>query len=373
MKKFTPRGQKTLLPHGSLPESISPYLIEQMEQTGGMNSPLAKQFIAQPKIEQKNYSKIRLDPLIEGKNEVAPGIIYKYKGKINKQGKILYYGRALWTISRYCATYCRFCTRGRLVGLPSINPSKQTAKNPLELKSNETLTQKSYLSDQDIDTTVNFLKQHREINEVILSGGDPLVVPEAYFRKIINKLTSMQSSPKHEAGQLDFIRIHTRAPITNPFTIKDWHINELKKIHNPIIVLHINHPVEITPEVLAIAQRLKHEANATLLSQSVLLKGVNDSVETLSELFLKLAKNGIRPYYLHHNDPVYWAAHFTVPIKRAIKIWQALRPRLSGICATAKFVIDTPYGYGKVPFPEAGWEVDYSHFHDFHKVKHQLR
>ncbi len=122
---------------------------------------------------------------------------------------------------------------------------------------------------------------------------------------------------------------------------------------------------------LAVIEKLK-ENHVNLLSQTVLLKGVNDNVETLQKLFLEITKNGIRPYYLHQNDPVYWAKHFTVPIKRAIKIWQQLRPRISGIVGTAKFVIDTPYGYGKVPIPEAGWEVEYSHFKDFHNTNHKL-
>ena len=108
-------------------------------------------------------------------------------------------------------------------------------------------------------------------------------------------------------------------------------------------------------------------------SQSVLLKGVNDDVQTLRNLFVKMAKEGIRPYYIYQNDPVYWAEHFTVPFKKAIKIWGKLRPRLSGVAATARFVIDTPFGFGKIPVPEGdAWEIDLSSFRDFKGKKHPV-
>jgi lysine 2,3-aminomutase len=107
------------------------------------------------------------------------------------------------------------------------------------------------------------------------------------------------------------------------------------------------------------------------MSQTVLLKGVNDSTETLYALFTKLAKEGIRPYYVFQNDDVCWAKHFTVPMEKAIKIWGKLRPRLSGVAATARFVIDVPKGYGKIAVPEGeAWDVNYeTGYHDFKGVK----
>ena len=138
-------------------------------------------------------------------------------------------------------------------------------------------------------------------------------------------------------------------------------------------MVHINHPYEMTKEMLSIIYQFRKIAMATVCSQTVLLKGVNDSVETLYELFNKLTANGIRPYYVFQNDPVYWAQHFTVPIKNAIKIWSELRPRLSGVAATARFVIDVPFGYGKIPIPEGGaWDVNYSHYYDFKGSEHEL-
>ena len=138
-------------------------------------------------------------------------------------------------------------------------------------------------------------------------------------------------------------------------------------------MVHVNHPAELSAEVLEVLYNFRQKAMAAVMSQSVLLKGVNDSVETLYELFTQMAKEGIRPYYVYQNDPVYWAQHLTVPIKKAIKIWGQLRPKLSGLAATARFVIDTPFGFGKIPLPEGNaWKVDYSVFFDYKHKKHNL-
>lgn len=344
------------LPHGALPEVVSPYIKNLIEKTGGIDGPIGRQFIANPELEKKYYKKGAKDPLIEDENEVAPGLVYKYRGKIHK-GKVLWYGRVLWTISRYCATYCRFCTRGREVGLPAnkSNGGKSfLANNP-------------FLKDDDIKKVIDFLKAHKEINEVIISGGDPLVTPREYLEKIITNLTRLQKE-----NHIKIIRIGTRVPITNPYLIKDYHYEIVSKIKNPYLMVHINHPAELTEESLNVINNFRKKTNANVLSQSVLLKGVNDSWQTLYELFYKLTEEGIRPYYLFQNDPVYWAKHFTVPLRRAIKIWEKLRPKISGIAGTARFVIDVPFGFGKIPIPEGkAWKVDYKYFFDFKGKKHR--
>lgn len=112
-------------------------------------------------------------------------------------------------------------------------------------------------------------------------------------------------------------------------------------------MIHVNHPSEITPPSLKKLEMFKKKTGASILSQSVLLKGINDSVEILEKLFNKLIKFGIHPYYLYQNDPVPWAEDFTVPFEQAIEIWEKLKPKLSGLAVTARFVIDTPLGYGK--------------------------
>ncbi len=343
---ISPRGNKVALPHGGLPEIISPYMRELIQNTGGVNGPIGLQFVAQPVEEQTNKKDDKIfDPQEEYLHEVAPGMIYKYQGALDKKGNVIYSGRVLWTVSRFCATYCRFCFRGRMVGVPSKQP---------------------YLTDENIETCIAYIRSHKEINEVILSGGDPLVSSTEYLKKILSQLVIIKKE-----GSLDFIRIHTRAPITNPYLLRPEHYELFTSIPHLYIVLHINHPLELTKEVKEVIDKLQ-KAGVHLLSQSVLLKGVNDSVETLSELFTELVKIGVHPYYLHYNDPVYWAEHFTVPMDQAIKLWQQLRPRLSGIVDTAKFVIDTPFGHGKVSVPEAGWDINYGHFTDFKGKKNTI-
>jgi lysine 2,3-aminomutase len=201
------------------------------------------------------------------------------------------------------------------------------------------LTKKNFLSEKDVELGVNFIKSKIEINEVILSGGDPLVTEKSYLENIINELVQLQ-----KMGQLNFIRIHTRAPIVNPYFIKNWQLDLIKKVNRPFIMLHVNHPNEITQELKTVVNRFIDYCGGRLFSQTVLLKGINDSADILVELFTELVKAGIQPYYLYQNDPVQWANNFTVPLKEGKKIWKTLRPRLSGICATAKFILDTAEG-----------------------------
>jgi lysine 2,3-aminomutase len=315
--------------NGSLPELMSPYIKKLIAETGGPSGPIGKQFILTAHNVITSVSEH--DAVIEGYNEIAPSMYYKYKGG---EG---HYGRVLWTITRYCATYCRFCTRGRLVGLPSTRQNNASG----------TLASQPFLSQADLDNGIAALQQHPEINEVILSGGDPLVTPKNYLTQIVNKLTLLQKK-----GQINIIRIHTRMPITNPGMFKVWHLELLKTIHIPRIVLHINHPSEITPEVERIVADLL-SIGAQVLSQGVLLKGVNDNALTLVNLFNKQVNIGIIPYYLHQNDDVSWAQEFTVPMPEAIELWQSIRPKLSGLASSAKFVIDGAHLPSKIPLPDA--------------------
>lgn len=353
-----PRGSKAMLPHGGLPEVISPYLQKLINTTGGINGPIGMQFVAQPTKEKLWFQKAALDPLNEDEHEVAPGLVYKYRGKFDRNGQVIYYGRVLWTIIRTCGSYCRFCTRGREVGRSSN----------YSVKSKAVLACKSRLDDSDIEKTIKYIRSHPEINEVILSGGDPLTSPQLYLTKIIKGLVKLQKK-----GQLHIIRLGTRLPVANPLIIQKWHYQILAKINNPYLMVHINHPSELSLETLKVLNQFRKESGAMVFSQTVLLKGVNDNVQTLHDLFIKMVKEGIRPYYVYQNDPVYWAKHFTVPIKKAIILWSKLRPRLSGLAATARFVIDVPGGYGKIPIPEGNaWEYDDSHFFDFKGDKKKL-
>lgn len=343
--EIRPRGTEVMLPHGGLPEVIPPYLQKLIMETGGPIGPIGLQFVAQPDLEKLHYDGIPTDSLLEDENEVqeAPGLVYKFKDQ-EKNGMV-YPGRALWTITRNCAAYCRFCTRGREVGIPA----------GLEGVATGTLSHTPHLSDEQIEQTLEYIRTKPGLNEIILSGGDPLTIKPAKLHYVLSELRKLQ-----DIGKLDIVRIGTRVPIQNPVAIKDAHIEAISQLKNPYMMIHINHPAELTQEALGVLKRFRRECDATVMSQTVLLRGVNDSVETLAALFMKLAKEGIRPYYTYQNDPVYWARHLTVPIREAIAITNKLRSRLSGVAATGRFILDTPGGYGKTAFPEGdAWSIDY--------------
>ncbi len=342
-EKLTPRGTEVMLPHGGLPEVIPPYLRNLIMETGGPDGPIGLQFVARPDLEISQYSVLERDPLLEVLNEVAPGLVYKYRAGVDKEGRP-YVGRALFTITRNCASYCRYCTRGREVGIPANQDNDVGGA----------LSLSAHLSKAQIDQSLEFIRNEPGLNEIILSGGDPLTVRPEVLGYVCHELGEMQNS-----GKLSIVRIGTRVPIHNPLMIKDVHIEALKFLRNPRFMIHANHPAELTPQALEVLQRFRKEAGGVIMSQTVLLKGVNDSVEVLSALFNKWAEEGFVPYYIFQNDAVSWAKHFTVPIREALTIMQQLRPRLSGVAATARFVIDVEGGYGKVAGPEGGaWDVD---------------
>lgn len=344
------RGVKATNLEGGLPEIISPYLLNLIEKTGGPEGPIGKQFIANPEKEKEFRAIGTKDPFAEDAHEVAPGLVYRYRGKIKADGAIEYFGRGLWTVSRLCASYCRFCFRGREVGVVKNNPASKAA-----------IARSKYLSDDELLQVFNYISNHPELNEIIVSGGDPFFVPREYLEKIVSGLSRLQAE-----GKLDIVRFGTRLPVQNPRLLQNWHYELVGRIKNPYILLHINHPAELTDETLAALYRFRKETMATILSHTVLLRGVNDSVEILQELFNKLTIEGVRPYYLFQNDPVYWAKHFTVPVKEAFALWAKLRPRLSGLAATVKFTIEKEGALGKIPVPEAGaWDFDESSFRDF--------
>lgn len=350
-----PRGSANMLPHGGLPEVFPPYLSDLITKTGGPTGPIGLQFVSRPNLERKYFAAGLKDPLMEDHHEVAPGLVYKYRANAKKRGKNRkneFYGRALWTVTRQCAAYCRFCTRGREVG---ISAGKTGV-------SNAALSHTPQLLMDQIEKTLEFIEKQKGLNEIILSGGDPLTINPKTLHYILGRLGNLQRK-----GKLSIVRLGTRVPVHNPLIPRDEHFAAIAQLRNPRIMVHINHPYELTPQTLGVLERFRKECLAVVMSQSVLLTGVNDNVATLYQLFSKLAENGVVPYYVFQNDAVYWAQHFTVPIRRAIKMWQELRPMLSGVAATARFVIDVANGYGKIAVPEGdGWVVDYDKgFRDF--------
>ncbi len=244
------------------------------------------------------------------------------KGIVHKFGN-----RALIKVSYRCSAHCLFCTRARQVGDPSGD-----------------------LSEEDIDNCISYVHDHSEIDDVILSGGDPFVTPAITF-KLLSFLATM--------GNVKVIRIGTRLPVHDPHCFKNNPVLELVKGVNlisgskPVYVLvHINHPDELVPETRDTLVLLRKNCTA-LLSQSVFLNQINDSVEILGRLFKELYHLGVLPYYIYRCDSVSGLGRFICPLEKERHIMTELRRTLSGI-ALPTYVVDVA-GRGKIPVPLDFW------------------
>jgi lysine 2,3-aminomutase len=233
-----------------------------------------------------------------------------------------------------CAAYCRFCTRRRKVS--DIN--------------------KGIITEKDLDNMVKYVKKHPEIKELVFSGGDPLTVP-VILKKALEKFSRLP--------QIKILRVGSRLPVSNPAAVNKKVIDALKVVKNqPLyLMLHFEHPAEITPVTEAALKRLRPYCTG-MFSQSVSLKGVNDSVQVLYDLFSRLVEVGVKPYYLYRCDPVKGAEHFIVDFKKEVKNFTELRKKLSGL-ATPMYVIDAPDGAGKIPVPLDFWHFDKTKYRDF--------
>jgi lysine 2,3-aminomutase len=243
------------------------------------------------------------DPLAEEALSPAPNLVHRYPDRV------------LWLVSHRCATFCRFCTRKR----------RWQAPIPMD----------AHVFDAGID----YIRKHSKIRDVLLSGGDPLMLPLHRLESIIAALRKIP--------HVEIIRIGTRVPCTFPRGITPRLVQMLSQYHPIYVNIHFNHPWEITPESRE-ACTLLANAGIPLASQTVLLKGVNDSPETLRELFVKLLQIRVRPYYLLQMDLTRSTAHFRTPLANGLKIIRALRNHISGL-AIPHFVIDLPGGRGKTP------------------------
>lgn len=244
------------------------------------------------------------DPLDEDRFTPVPGLIHRYRD------------RALIIATSACAMYCRHCTRKRMTG------ARETCISALRLQK-----------------CVEYLLDHPEIRDVVISGGDPLTMSTESIERILSAIRSVPS--------IEVIRFGSRTPVTLPQRITEELTAVLKKHHPIWINTHFNHPAEITPESRAACTRLV-DAGIPLGNQAVLLRGVNDDVETMETLFRGLVAMRVRPYYLFQCDLVRGVEHFRTPVAKGIEIMEALRGRLSGIAIPA-FVLDAPHGGGKIP------------------------
>jgi lysine 2,3-aminomutase len=240
-----------------------------------------------------------------------------------------YPDRVLFRISNSCAMYCRFCTRKRKVGDLNKQPTWKEIGNALV-----------------------YIKEHEEIRDVILSGGDPLMLPVKTLEKILTAVYLIVSTRENS-----IIRIGTRVPCVLPERITSELCEMLKKFHPIYINTHFNHPAEITTESKKACGMLA-DVGIPVGNQTVLLKGVNDNPETMKELMQKLVSIRVRPYYIYQCDPVKGANHFRTKVEKGLEIIKKIRGYTSGLCVP-HFVIDAPGGGGKIPLlPEYLQTID---------------
>lgn len=244
-----------------------------------------------------------VDPLSEEELSPVPNLVHRYPNRV------------LWLVGNRCAINCRFCTRKR----------RWKDTSPLD-------------RDQ-ITEGLKYLSCHYEIRDVLLSGGDPLLLPIEQLEEILSSLKNI--------AHIQIVRVGTRLPCAWPAKIGDRLVRVLKKYHPLFINIHFNHPLELTDKARRACTMLA-DAGIPLGSQTVLLRGVNDSAEVLGELFQKLLTFRVRPYYLMQMDLTRGTAHFRTPLATGVKILHSLRNHYSGL-AIPQFVIDLPGGHGKVP------------------------
>lgn len=277
---------------------INPYYLSLIRYPG---DPIWRQCV--PDKEELEDFDAAEDPLMEDAMSPVPNITHRYPD------------RALFLVTSQCGLYCRFCTRKRKVG------------------------DYEKISMKGLESAFKYLEEHTEIRDVILSGGDPLMLTDAMLEKILQRL--------RQIPHIEIIRLGSKMPCVLPHRITTKLVNMLKKYHPIYCNTHFNHPWEITPESSKACQMMA-DAGIPMGNQMVIMKGVNDDPEVVKELMQKLLKIRVRPYYMYMADETKGANHFRTSIETGLKILEGLRGHTSGL-AIPHFVIDAPGGGGKIP------------------------
>lgn len=250
------------------------------------------------------------DPIGDRAHEPVSGLVHRYPD------------RALLKLVHVCPVYCRFCFRREMVG-----PKKG-----------------DMISEVELDAIFTYLSAHPDIRELVITGGDPLVLSTRRLSDLAQRIEQIAS--------IKLVRWHSRVPVVDPLRVTEELASALAPIgKSSWLALHANHPRELTAAARLAIRRL-NEAGVHLVSQSVLLRGINDRVETLAELMNAFLDVGVKPYYLHHVDLAPGTAHWRVPFEEGLDLVNALRGRISGL-AQPHYVIDIPGGFGKVPVSSA--------------------
>lgn len=287
---------------GTLRMGITPYYASLMDKDNP-NCPIRKQAVPTRKELHKSNADME-DPLSEDADSPVPGLTHRYPDRV------------LILITDMCSMYCRHCTRRRFAG------QKDTAT-----------------SVDNIDAAIEYIAKTPQIRDVLLSGGDCLLISDERLEYIIKKL--------REIEHVEVIRLGTRTPVVMPQRITSNLVNMLKKYHPIWLNTHFNHPKELTEETKE-ALTLLADAGIPLGNQSVLLKGINDCVHVMRDLVHQLVKSRVRPYYIYQCDLSTGIEHFRTPVSKGIEIIEGLRGHTSGY-AVPTFVVDAPGGGGKIP------------------------
>jgi lysine 2,3-aminomutase len=286
---------------GRLPLRITPYYLSLIYDSEPW-SPLRRTMI--PTSDEMLVTEAeKADPLNEMGSSPVPGIVHRYPD------------RALFTVTQFCSSYCRYCTRSHSVG------------------------KLGHLTKGEWEMAFEYLREHTEIRDVIISGGDPLTMNDSKIEYLLSNLRAI----KH----IEILRIGTKVPAVLPQRITPQLVNMLRKYHPLFLSVHFTHPDEMTPETRRACEMLA-DAGIPLGSQTVLLKGVNDDPVTMKSLMQKLLTVRVRPYYIYQCDLIPGSNHFRTTIEKGIDIIENLRGHTSGY-AVPQFVVDAPGGGGKIP------------------------
>jgi len=245
------------------------------------------------------------DPLGEDHDSPVPGLIHRYPDRV------------LFLVTDFCSTYCRYCTRSRMVGGGKRKP----------------------LNVAQWEKAIDYIQGNPQVRDVLLSGGDPLTLADEALEWILSRLRKIP--------HVEFLRIGTKVPVVLPQRITPTLVRRLKKYHPLWISIHCTHPDELTPETSQACERLA-DGGFPLGSQTVLLSGINDDVVTMKKLFHGLLKIRVKPYYLYQCDPILGSFHFRTPVEKGLEIIRGLRGFTTGY-AVPHYVIDAPGGGGKIP------------------------
>ena len=299
--------------------SVSPAMRAAMLEASSAD-PIYRQFI--PSIEENKIAEEELvDPIGDETHSPTPGIVHRYPDRV------------LLKVTNSCPVYCRFCFRRERVG-----------------RHDETI------SKQELHTALNYIANNEDVWEVILTGGDPLLLSPRRLGPIIEHLTAIP--------HVKVIRLHSRVPIVTPQSISDELVSILDCNKAVYLVLHCNHYQEISEDTREACRRLSR-SGIVMLSQTVLLRDVNDTAADLTRLFRELVAIRVKPYYLHHGDLARGTSHFRTTLEAGRQLMREIRGTISGLCQPT-YVLDIPGGYGKVPVgpdylvldAQHGWRVE---------------